>query len=33
MEEVPGGGYEVRIPLPPGDYQLGLLAKNLNQAT
>ena len=24
---VPGGGHEVRIPLPPGDYTLGLLAR------
>ena len=32
MEEVPGGGYEVRIPMPKGDYQLGLIAKNLHQA-
>ncbi|MDH5184092.1 MAG: tRNA 5-hydroxyuridine modification protein YegQ [Gammaproteobacteria bacterium] len=32
MEEVPGGGYEVRIPMPKGDYQLGLIAKNLPDA-
>ncbi|MDH5360446.1 MAG: U32 family peptidase C-terminal domain-containing protein, partial [Gammaproteobacteria bacterium] len=32
MEEVPGGGYEVRIPMPKGDYQLGLIAKNLSDA-
>lgn len=32
MEEVPGGGYEVRIPMPKGDYQLGLIAKNLTEA-
>jgi len=29
MQEVPGGGYEIKIPLPKADYQLGLLAKNL----
>ncbi len=29
MEEVPGGGYRVRIPLPVADAHLGLLAKNL----
>lgn len=29
MQEVPGGGYEIKIPLPRADYQLGLLAKNL----
>jgi putative protease len=29
MEEAPGGGYVVRIPLPPGNYDSGLLAKIL----
>ncbi len=29
MEEAPGGGYRVRIPLPVADAHLGLLAKNL----
>jgi putative protease len=29
MDEVPGGGYRVRIALPKDDYQLGLLAKYL----
>jgi len=29
MQEVPGGGYEIKIPLPKADYHLGLLAKNL----
>jgi putative protease len=27
MQEAPGGGYVVRIPLPPGDYQSGLIAR------
>ena len=30
MQEVPGGGYKVRIPLPPGDYDNGLLVVNLS---
>ncbi len=30
MQEVPGGGWQVRIPLPPGDYTQGLLARNLD---
>lgn len=29
MEEAPGGGYTVRIPLPPGDYRMGLITRNL----
>ncbi|MCG6886376.1 MAG: U32 family peptidase C-terminal domain-containing protein, partial [Proteobacteria bacterium] len=29
MHEVPGGGYEIRIPLPNGDYDKALLARNL----
>lgn len=29
MEEVPGGGYQVRIPLPQADYTQGLLARYL----
>ena len=29
LEEAPGGGWEVRIEAPPGDYQLGLLTKIL----
>ncbi|MCW8918305.1 MAG: tRNA 5-hydroxyuridine modification protein YegQ [Gammaproteobacteria bacterium] len=29
MAEAPGGGYRVQIPLPPGDYERALLAKNL----
>ncbi len=29
MQEAPGGGYQVRIPLPPADYKLALLAKYL----
>lgn len=28
MQEAPGGGYQVRIPLPVNDYENGLLAKN-----
>lgn len=28
MQEVPGGGYQVFIPLPPGDYDKALIAKN-----
>ncbi len=31
MEVAPGGGYHVRIPLPPGNYERGLLAVNLKQ--
>jgi len=27
MQEVPGSGYRVRIPLPSGDYAMGLLAR------
>lgn len=29
MEEAPGGGYRVHIPVPDGDYKLGLLARDL----
>jgi hypothetical protein len=29
MDEAPGGGYVVRIPLPPGDYRMGLITRNL----
>lgn len=29
MQEAPGGGYEVRIPLPNMDYQCGLISRNL----
>jgi len=29
MEEAPGGGYTVRIPLPAGDYSMGLITRNL----
>ncbi len=29
MQVVPGGGYQVRIPLEPGDYAMGLLARDL----
>jgi putative protease len=29
MQEAPGAGYRVRIPLEAGDYALGLLARNL----
>lgn len=29
MDEAPGGGYTVRIPLPPGDYEKGLITRNL----
>jgi len=29
MAEAPGGGYVVRIPLPPGDYRMGLVTRNL----
>jgi putative protease len=29
MAEAPGGGYRVKIPLPAGDYEKALLAKNL----
>ncbi|MBD3671061.1 MAG: U32 family peptidase C-terminal domain-containing protein, partial [Gammaproteobacteria bacterium] len=32
MQEVPGGGYEVLIPLPERDYSLALLTKNLKAA-
>ena len=32
MQEVPGGSFQVRIPLPDGDYTLGLLARYLPQA-
>lgn len=28
MAIAPGGGYQVRIPLPPGEYGMGILAKN-----
>lgn len=30
LQEVPGGGHQVRIPLPASDYSNGLLAKHLN---
>lgn len=30
MDEAPGGGYQVRIPLPPANYDKGLIAINLN---
>jgi putative protease len=33
MDEVPGGGYQVRIPLPQADYQQGLLARYLPEGT
>lgn len=33
MDEVPGGGYQVRIPLPQADYQQGLLARYLPAGT
>ena len=29
MQEAPGGGYRVRIPLAPGEYALGLIAREL----
>ncbi|MDH3900360.1 MAG: U32 family peptidase C-terminal domain-containing protein, partial [Gammaproteobacteria bacterium] len=29
MQEVPGGGYQVQIPLQARDYAMGLLARNL----
>lgn len=29
MHEAPGGGYQVRIPLPPADYNKGLIAINM----
>ena len=29
MEEALGGGYRVKIPLPPGDYRMALIARNL----
>lgn len=29
MDEAPGGGYTVRIPLPPGDYRMALITRNL----
>jgi len=29
MQEAPGGGYQVRIPLPPADYRRGLVARRL----
>jgi putative protease len=29
MSEAPGSGYRVRIPVPEGDYRMGLLARNL----
>ena len=29
MQEAPGGGYQVRIPLPPANYERGLLARYL----
>ena len=30
MQEVPGGGYRIRIPLEAGEYEMGLLARNEN---
>jgi len=33
MDEVPGGGYQVRIPLPSADYHQALLARYLPQGT
>ncbi|HSH28381.1 MAG TPA: U32 family peptidase C-terminal domain-containing protein, partial [Thiohalobacter sp.] len=30
VQEAPGGGYRVRIPLAPGDYELGLIARELH---
>ena len=30
MQEVPGGGYQIRIPLPTANYDKGLLARNLS---
>jgi putative protease len=30
MPEAPGGGYQVRIPLPAGDYRHALLARYLD---
>ncbi len=30
MQEVPGGGHQIRIPLPTADYDKGLLARNLS---
>ncbi len=32
MDEVPGGGYQIRIPLPEADYRHGLIARNLPEA-
>jgi putative protease len=29
MDEVPGGGYRVQIPLQGGDFEMGLLARKL----
>ena len=29
MQEAPGGGYEIRIPLPKADYEQALIARNL----
>jgi hypothetical protein len=29
MQEAPGGGYTVRIPLPAGDYEMALITRNL----
>ena len=29
MQEAPGGGYEIRIPLPQADYKQALIARNL----
>ncbi|MDY0007771.1 MAG: U32 family peptidase C-terminal domain-containing protein [Spongiibacteraceae bacterium] len=29
LDEAPGGGHRVRIPLPAGDYRFALLAKEL----
>ena len=30
LTEVPGGGYQVRLPMPPADYSYGLLIKYLD---
>ena len=29
MQEAPGGGYQIRIPLPEADYSNALIARNL----
>ena len=33
MREVPGGGYQIRIPLPKANYSKALLARNLQEPT